>query len=51
MGGHIVGPSAFAVLLTLVDRFDVAFIAAGFVSLLAMPMYRRFDRDEEPVPR
>ena len=32
-------------------RIDVAFIAAGVVSLLAMPMYRRFDRDKEPAPR
>jgi MFS family permease len=51
MAGHIIGPSAFAILLTAVDRFDVAFIAAGVVSLLAMPMYRRFDRDKEPAPR
>jgi hypothetical protein len=39
--GHIVGPSAFAVLLALTGRFDVAFIAAGAVSLVALPLYRR----------
>jgi MFS family permease len=40
MLGHIVGPSAFAALLALTGRFDVAFIAAGAVSLLALPLYR-----------
>ena len=39
--GHIVGPSAFAIFLALVGRFDVAFIAAGAVSLSALPLYRR----------
>lgn len=50
MSGHIVGPSAFALLLSLVDRFDVAFIGAGFVSLLALPLYWRIDRSEKSAP-
>jgi MFS family permease len=44
MGGHIVGPSAFAVLLSIVDRFDIAFIAAGTISLLALPLIGRIER-------
>lgn len=47
MNGHIVGPSAFALLLSLVDRFDVAFIAAGTMSLLALPLIGRLDRAAE----
>jgi MFS family permease len=42
--GHIVGPSAFAVLLALSGRFDLAFIAVGAVSLLALPLYRSSPR-------
>jgi MFS family permease len=44
MSGHIVGPSAFAAMLSLVDRFDVAFIAAGTMSLFALPLIGRLDR-------
>jgi hypothetical protein len=44
MSGHIVGPSAFAALLSLTDRFDVAFIAAGAVSLFALPLIGRLGR-------
>jgi MFS family permease len=44
MSGHIVGPSAFAVLLSLVDRFDIAFIAAGVVSIFALPLIGRLGR-------
>jgi hypothetical protein len=39
-----VGPSAFAVLLSIVDRFDIAFIAAGTISLLALPLIGRIER-------
>lgn len=49
--GHIVGPSAFAVLLALSGRFDVAFIAVGLVSLLALPLYRRPGRSDVPLAR
>ena len=44
MNGHIVGPSVFAVLLSLFDRFDIAFIAVGAVSLLALPLIGRLER-------
>ena len=48
MSGHIVGPSAFAVLLSLVDRFDIAFIAAGAVSIFALPLIGQLDRAKKP---
>jgi MFS family permease len=44
MSGHIVGPSAFAALLSIVDRFDIAFIVAGTLSLLALPLIGRIER-------
>jgi hypothetical protein len=31
-------------MLSLVDRFDVAFIAAGTMSLFALPLIGRLDR-------
>ena len=43
MSGHIVGPSAFALLLSIVDRFDIAFVAAGTISLLALPLIGRIE--------
>jgi MFS family permease len=49
MGGHIVGPSAFAVLLSLAERFDVTFLAAGTVALLALPFFGRLDRPSAAV--
>jgi len=51
MSGHIVGPSAFAVLLSLIDRFDVAFLIAGAVSLLALPLIGRLDRASPHSPQ
>jgi MFS family permease len=51
MCGHIIGPSAFAVLLSLTDRFDLAFIAAGAVSLLAMPLVGRLGRAPGSLPQ
>ncbi len=51
MSGHIVGPSAFAVLLSLIDRFDVAFLIAGAMSLLALPLIGRLDRASSRSPR
>jgi MFS family permease len=47
MSGHIVGPSAFAVLLSVVDRFDIAFIAAGAVSIFALPLIGRLGRGKQ----
>jgi hypothetical protein len=41
MLGHVVGPSGFALLLALTGRFDIAFVVAGAISLLALPLYRR----------
>ena len=51
MCGHIIGPSAFAFLLSLTDRFDLAFIAAGAVSLLALPLVGRLGRAPGSLPQ
>src|SRR5690606_33841238 len=40
MTGHILGPSAFALLLGVTGRFDIAFIAAGAMSLFALALIR-----------